>query len=101
MKDPAPGPEPMRDFNARVYCPTADPRASPDQSAIFGLGNAIGFACRTLQSLTVLDGDLPTGIRNQFLFPKGVQSLGHAGPADAKVVSGQSLGCPGCVSLGE
>ena len=42
--------------------------SSPDQSAIFGLGSAIGFACRALHSLAVLHGDLPTPIRNQSLF---------------------------------
>ena len=48
--------------------------ASPDQSAIFGLGSAISFACRALNSLA----------RNQALFSEGLQSFHHAGPADAK-----------------
>ena len=84
MKNPAPGASPTPGLQRAKYCPTAYPGPSPDQSAIFSLGSAIGFACRALQSITVLHRNLPTGIRNQSLFSEDVQSFGHAGPADAK-----------------
>ncbi len=58
--------------------------ASPDQSAIFRLGSAVGFTRRVLQSLAVLHGDLPTPVGDQSPFSESVQSFGHAGPADTK-----------------
>ena len=57
----------------RLFAQPAD--ASPDQSAIFGLGSAIGFARYALHSLAVLHCDLPTAIRNQSLFSEGLPAL--------------------------
>ena len=58
--------------------------ASPDQSAIFRLGGAVGFTRRALQSLAVFHGYLPTPVgENQSPFSESVQSFGHAGPGHA------------------